>query len=72
MSNVPQRYFLTPRACAGIIRRAQSRGKNLPPYLADALWSVVLNHLGKTYETLTEADLDQFEEKGKRLMMPNV
>lgn len=35
--NIPPRYFLSPRACAGILRRSESRGKALPPMLKDAL-----------------------------------
>ena len=38
---VPQRFFLTARACAGILRRAGNRGKTLPPHLARALHAVV-------------------------------
>ena len=38
--DVPQRYFLTPRACAGILRRAEKRGKDLPPILLRALRAV--------------------------------
>ena len=37
---VPQRYFLTPKACAGILRRAEKRGKELPEALQRALSSV--------------------------------
>jgi len=39
---LPQRYFLSPRACAGILRRAEKRGKSLPPSLAAALQAVAL------------------------------
>ena len=35
--NCPQKYFLSPRACSGILRRAESRGKDLPPMLKEAL-----------------------------------
>ena len=35
--DVPQRYFLSPRACAGILRRAEKRGKELPRHLRQAL-----------------------------------
>jgi hypothetical protein len=28
--DVPQRYFLSPKACSGILRRAEKRGKELP------------------------------------------
>ncbi len=36
-TGVPQKYFLSPRACAGILRRAEKRGKPLPRELKDAL-----------------------------------
>jgi hypothetical protein len=35
--NVPQRYFLSATACAGILRRAEKRGKVLPQQLKQAL-----------------------------------
>ena len=44
--DVPQRYYLTARACAGILRRAEKRGKTLPPQLARALQAVA--GLGRT------------------------
>jgi len=34
---LPQRYFLSARACRGILRRAARRGKTLPGALAAAL-----------------------------------
>jgi hypothetical protein len=34
---VPQRYYLTARACQGILRRAAERGKELSPILKQAL-----------------------------------
>lgn len=34
---VPRRFYLTPKACAGILRRADKRGKALPPQLKEAL-----------------------------------
>lgn len=37
----PQKYYLSPKACAGILRRAETRGKNLPPLLQDALEQVI-------------------------------
>jgi hypothetical protein len=33
------RYFLSQRACEGILRRAERRGKELPPMLLAALRS---------------------------------
>ncbi len=37
---VPQRFYLSARACAGILRRAEKRGKELPPALRRALEAV--------------------------------
>ena len=38
--DVPQRYYLSARACKGILRRAEKRGKDLPPALNAALLAV--------------------------------
>ena len=38
--DVPRRFFLSQRACAGILRRAGKRGKELPRQLAAALRAV--------------------------------
>ena len=38
--DVPQRYYLTAKACQGILRRAAKRGKTLFPQLAHALQAV--------------------------------
>ena len=35
--NVPEKYSLSPKACAGILRRAERRGRDLPPLLRLAL-----------------------------------
>jgi hypothetical protein len=37
---VPQRFYLSRKACEGILRRAERRGKELPPMLLAALRSV--------------------------------
>ena len=39
-SHVPQRFFLSPRAAQGILRRARKRGRELPPRLQAALESL--------------------------------
>ena len=39
--NAPEKYSLSPKACAGIIRRAQKRGKVLPDMLREALMEVI-------------------------------
>lgn len=38
---VPKKYYLSATACAGILRRTENRGKELPPMLKAALMSVV-------------------------------
>ena len=45
VGNVPQRFFLSPTACKGILRRAEKRQKTLPEPLRLALTAVVV---GKT------------------------
>ena len=35
--NVPEAYYLSPKACLGILRRASERGKELPAVLKKAL-----------------------------------
>lgn len=35
--NVPEKYFLSPKACLGIIRRAKAKGRKLPENLRIAL-----------------------------------
>jgi hypothetical protein len=37
---LPQRFFLSATACKGILRRAEKRGKQLPPALEQALQAV--------------------------------
>jgi len=39
-ASIPQRFYLTAKACAGILRRAEKRGKALPPMLHRALSAV--------------------------------
>jgi hypothetical protein len=34
---LPQRFYLSPKACKGILNRAEKRGKKLPPMLKEAL-----------------------------------
>ena len=54
---VPQRYFLTAKACQGILRRAENRGKELPELLMRALravagWERILSWAVGLYLTL--------------------
>jgi hypothetical protein len=38
---LPQRFFLSAKACDGILRRAEKRGKTLPNALQQALQDVL-------------------------------
>lgn len=40
--DLPPRYFLSPRACRGILKRASRRGRELPEALKAALEAVAL------------------------------
>lgn len=40
-ANAPEKYSLSPIACAGIIRRAEKRGKELPDMLREALMETI-------------------------------
>ena len=37
LADVPEKYYLSPKACLGILRRASVRGKELPEVLRKAL-----------------------------------
>ena len=39
--NVPEKYYLSAMACEGILRRAERRGKELPPILKEALTQMI-------------------------------
>ena len=39
--SIPEQYFLSSKACAGILRRAEKRGKQLPTQLRLALQAAV-------------------------------
>ena len=41
VGNLPQKYYLSPKACQGILRRAEARGKILPIALQKALQATV-------------------------------
>jgi hypothetical protein len=53
LDRVPKRFFLSPRAAAGILRRAEKRGRTLPEALSAALSALAENWEG-TPLTLTE------------------
>ena len=62
--NAPEKYSLSPRACAGIIRRAEKREKELPDMLREALMEVIglAGGLDMIEEEPEEEDIDGLEE----------
>lgn len=44
LETVPDRFYLSPRAAAGILRRAEKRGRELPPPLYQALTLLASTH----------------------------
>lgn len=40
-ADAPRRFYLSARACEGILRRAERRGKQLPPMLKEALEQMI-------------------------------
>lgn len=55
--NVPQKYYLSARACQGILTRASRRGKHLPELLEQALLGMI--------EYLEPGTLPQVKQKVK-------
>ena len=49
-SLVPQRFYLSQRACEGILRRAERRGRVMPPMLLQALRSVARWQIAEALE----------------------
>jgi len=62
--NAPEKYSLSPTACAGIIRRAEKRGKTLPDMLKEALMEVIgrSGGLENIEEEQEEDDTDEFDD----------
>src|SRR3546814_19827000 len=56
---IPQRFFLSAKACLGILRRAEKRGKELPEQLARALQAVA----GSAPTSNSEADSKSAERR---------
>ena len=54
---VGPQYYLSPKACAGILRRADKRGKVLPPALMSALAAVVKTASTPVVDSFPNSDL---------------
>jgi hypothetical protein len=52
LATVPERFFLSPRAAAGILRRAAKRGRELPRPLAEALMDLASQHQDDAKRTM--------------------
>ena len=60
--NPPRKYSLSARACQGILRRAKSRGKVLPPELEAAL---IAQSVSKETESDEQTPQDATDEVGE-------
>jgi hypothetical protein len=49
---VPQRFYLSQKACSGILRRAERRGKELPQMLRAALEAVAMVECRRVEESI--------------------
>jgi len=56
--DAPEKYSLSAKACNGILRRAEKRGKVLPPMLRDALMEVVGSD-----GAVTDDEEEEFDEE---------
>lgn len=59
--DVPEKYSLSPKACRGILRRAEKRGKELPDMLKEALTEVVNSAGGGINGEDDEEEFDETE-----------
>ena len=63
--SAPEKYSLSAKACRGILRRAEKRGKVLPDMLREALTEVVLSSGAEIDddEDVTEDEADDFDDE---------
>ena len=61
--SAPQKYYLSEKACQGILRRAEKRGKQLPELMKQALLDMIEYwHTWGQYRTHLKYDLEPPEE----------
>lgn len=74
--SIPQRYYLSAKACAGILRRAEKRGKKLPEALEQALIGTLQAtphpSLSHSYNTggIGASNQEVFSQRGAGLVQP--
>ena len=64
--DAPEKYSLSPKACLGILRRAEKRGKMLPDMLRDALMEVVGSggaEMSDEEDDFDDEDVEDVEEE---------
>lgn len=57
-----RKYFLSPKACKGILRRAERRNRTLPPPLKEALEKTILMFEHETMDSSSPTSLEPSEE----------
>jgi hypothetical protein len=57
IGDLPPQYYLSALACAGILRRAETRGKELPPLLKKALIATVYKQQSEPFAPIPTPDL---------------
>ena len=62
----PQKYSLSAKACLGIVRRAERRGKELPPLLKTALLNQAQPFASKVTASTEPTPQDATEKDGQR------
>lgn len=62
--NVPLKYYLSSKACSGIIHRSEVRGKVCPPLLAEALAAMIelMGRLEAWMATMPKADVKNLKD----------
>jgi hypothetical protein len=61
-ANAPEKYYLSAKACEGILRRAERRGKQLPPMLKTALEQMIERE---------KASMDTMETSQEESLLPS-
>ena len=59
--NAPEKYSLSVKACRGILRRAEKRGKELPSMLKEALMEIVRSGGAEIADEPDDAD-EEYDE----------
>jgi len=67
-ASIPPKYWLSAKACAGILRRAAKRGKALPPMLAAALMARALEAVVASNQPYTPRTPDDDEWEDEELV----